>query len=61
MFENDIINMSELKEKTFELNKSIAKFEERLELIKININKSDMLKNNIKETFKDIEDLINHE
>lgn len=61
MYDNDVITMAELKEKTTELNKSILELEERLEFIRNNINRSDMLKNNLEETFKDIENLISDE
>ena len=61
MYDNDVITMAELKEKTAELNKSILELEERLEFIRNNINRSDMLKNNLEETFKDIENLISDE
>ena len=58
MFDNDVINMSELKMKTAEINKSIDVIEEKLKIVKLNISKSDMLKNNLSETFKDIENLL---
>lgn len=61
MFDNDVITMSELKAKTLEFNQSIAKLEEQLKIIKLNISKSDLLKNNLSETFKDIENLIKEE
>ena len=50
--------MSELKMKTAEINKSIDVVEEKLKIVKLNISKSDMLKNNLSETFKDIENLL---
>ena len=61
MFDNDIITMSELKAKTSEFNKLIFDVEERLKIVKLNISKSDLLKANLNETFKDIEDLLKEE
>lgn len=61
MFDNDIINISELKTKTTALNNSIAELEEKLKIINLNISKSDMLKNNLIETFSDIEKLLKEE
>ncbi len=61
MFDNDIITMSELKAKTSEFNKLIFDVEERLKIVKLNISKSDMLKANLNETFKDIESLLKEE
>lgn len=58
MFDNDIITMSELKTKTSEFNKLIFDTEERLKIVKFNISKSDMLKANLNEIFKDIEGLL---
>lgn len=53
--------MSELKAKTSEFNKLIFDVEERLKIVKLNISKSDLLKANLNETFKDIEDLLKEE
>ena len=61
MFDNDIITMSELKAKTSEFNKLIFNVEERLKIVRLNISKSDLLKANLNETFKDIEDLLKEE
>ena len=36
-------------------------FEERLKIVRLNISKSDLLKANLNETFKDIEDLLKEE
>lgn len=58
MFDNDIITMEELKNKTEELNKSISELDEKLKITKLNISKSDILKNNLSETFNDIENLL---
>ncbi len=61
MFDNDVISIKELKEKTKELNESIEELEAKLNFVKQNINKNDLLKNNINETFKDIEVLLSTE
>ena len=61
MFDNDIITMSELKAKTSEFNKLIFDVEERLKIVRLNISKSNLLKANLNETFKDIEDLLKEE
>lgn len=53
--------MSELKAKTSEFNKLIFNVEERLKIVRLNISKSDLLKANLNETFKDIEDLLKEE
>lgn len=58
MFDNDIITIDELRKKTAEFNESLIKLEEKLKIIKSNIDKSNILKNSMKETIKDIERLL---
>ena len=61
MYDNDIISMEELREKTQELNAAIAKLENELKLVQRNISKSDLLKNALGETFKDMDAVIRAE
>lgn len=58
MYDNDVISMEELKEKTIELNKTIDGLKDQLKFARLNMNKSDLLQNNLTETFKDIEKLL---
>lgn len=58
MFDNDIINLDELKLKTANLNNRIEKLNEDLKLTKLNITQNDLFQNSLAETFKDIETLV---
>lgn len=61
MYENDVIDISELKSKTKNINEEILKLNEKIKLVRRNIDKSDLLKNNLSVTFKNIEDLVSNE
>ncbi|MGX8700394.1 recombinase family protein [Caproiciproducens sp.] len=58
MYENEIISMEELREKTKELNGSIVKLEEELKLVQNHISKSDLLESGLNETFRDIDTVL---
>ena len=50
--------MEELREKTKELNDSIANLEEELKLVQNHISKSDLLQSGLNETFRDIDAVL---
>lgn len=58
MYENEIIDMPELKAKTQELNETIDRLSEELRLIQNNISKSDLLAGVLQETFRDLESVL---
>ena len=58
MYDNEIITMGELREKTKELNNSISNLEEELKLVKNHISKSDLLQSRLNETFRDIDTVL---
>jgi len=58
MYENEIISMEELRDKTKELNESIANLEEELKLVQNHISKSDLLQSGLNETFRDIDAVL---
>jgi predicted nuclease with TOPRIM domain len=58
MYDNEIITMDELRDKTKELNGTIARLEEELRQVQGNISKSDLLENGLSETFRDIEAVL---
>lgn len=58
MYENEIIDMQELKAKTQNLNQTIDRLSEELRLIQNNISKSDLLAGALKETFRDLESVL---
>lgn len=58
MYDNEIITMDELREKTKELNGTIARLEDELKLVQSNISKSDLLENGLNETFRDIDAVL---
>lgn len=61
MFNNDVLTMEELKEKTKEIHTEQERVERELKYITLNIRKSDMLKSLLEKTFKDIECLLGDE
>jgi len=58
MYDNDIIELDELREKSKELNETIERLENDLLLIQSNISKSDVLEMALADTFKDIETVL---
>jgi len=61
MFNNDIIDMKELKYKSKELNESIERLEADLLLVQRNITKSDVLETALTDTFKDIKTVLKND
>lgn len=57
MYDNDIIDMKELKSYTEQINADIAKVQKEIEHAKANISKSDLFKNEIITTLDDIEEI----
>ncbi|MCL2697996.1 MAG: recombinase family protein [Oscillospiraceae bacterium] len=61
MFNNDIIDMKELREKSKELNETIERLEADVLLVQRNITKSDVLETALTDTFKDIETVLKND
>jgi hypothetical protein len=59
LYDNEIITMEELHGKASELNATISRLEEELRLVKNHISKSDLLESGLKETFRDIDAVLN--
>lgn len=59
MYDNDIIDMIELKRYTADFNTEIEKIQNEIEYVKINISKSELLRKDINTTIEEIERLIN--
>ena len=58
MFDNDIIDIEELKNKNLEINVNIDKTKKQIELFKLNISKNNLLNNIVIKTFDDIEKFL---
>lgn len=58
MYDNDIISMEDLKEKTGSTNSQIKKLEEKLKMIKFGITQADKLEYGLTDTFKSIGDIL---
>ena len=58
MYDNDIISMEDLKEKTGSTNNQIKKLEEKLKMIKFGITQADKLEYGLTDTFKSIGDIL---
>ena len=58
MYDNDIIELNELREKSKEFNEIIERLEADLFLIQSNIKKNDVLEMSPADAFKDIETLL---
>ena len=58
MYEADVITITELKDKTNQINSDIDRITEDIRMVERNISKSDILKNVLNETFKDIESVL---
>ena len=61
MFQNEIINIKELKQYTSPLNEDLALLERELKLITSDIKESDILKKELTKTVKTIDDILNNE
>ena len=59
MYDNEIISMEELREKTTELNATVSRLEEELRLVKNHISKSDLLEIGLNEMFRNVDTLLN--
>ncbi len=58
MYDNDIISMEDLKEKTNSTNTEIKKLEEKLKMVKFGIAQADKLEYGLTNTFKSIGDIL---
>ena len=61
MFQNEIINIQELKKYTNPLNEDIARLERELKLITSEIKEKDVLEKELNKTIKIIDDILNNQ
>lgn len=61
MFQNEIINIQELKKYTNPLNEDIARLERELKLITSEIKEKDVLEKELSKTIKTVDDILNNE
>ena len=61
MFQNEIINIQELKKYTNPLNKDIARLERELKLITSEIKEKDVLEKELNKTIKTVDDILNNQ
>lgn len=61
MFQNEIINMQELKKYTNPLNEDIARLERELKLITSEIKEKDVLEKELNKTIKTVDDILNNQ
>ena len=61
MFQNEIINIQELKKYTNPLNEDIARLERELKLITSEIKEKDVLEKEPNKTIKTVDDILNNE
>ena len=61
MFQNEVINMQELKQYTNPLNEDIARLERELKLITSEIKEKDVLEKELTKTIKTVDDILNNE
>lgn len=61
MFQNEIINIQELKKYTNPLNEDIARLERELKLITSEIKEKDVLEKELTKTIKTVDDILNNE
>ena len=61
MFQNEIINIQELKKYTNPLNEDIARLERELKLITSEIKEKDVLEKELTRTISTIDDILNNE
>ena len=59
MYDNEIISMGDLKEKTASLNAEIKHLEEKLKMARYGITQGDKLQTGLVDTFKTIGDILN--
>ena len=60
MFQNEVINIKELKEYTNPLNEDIARLERELKLITSEIKEKDVLEKELTKTIKTVDDILNN-
>ena len=61
MFQNEVINIKELKQYTNPLNEDIARLERELKLITSEIKEKDVLEKELTKTIKTVDDILNNE
>ena len=61
MFQNEVINMQELKQYTNPLNEDIARLERELKLITSEIKEKDVLEKELTRTIKTVDDILNNQ
>ena len=61
MFQNEIINIQELKKYTNPLNEDIARLERELKLITSEIKEKDVLEKELTKTIKTVDDILNNQ
>ena len=61
MFQNDVINVKELKQYTNPLNEDIARLERELKLITSEIKEKDVLEKELTKTIKTVDDILNNQ
>ena len=61
MFQNEIINIQELKKYTNPLNEDIARLERKLKLITSEIKEKDVLEKELNKTIKTVDDILNNQ
>ena len=61
MFQNEIINIQELKKYTNPLNEDIARLERELKLITSEIKEKDVLQKELNKTIKTVDDILNNQ
>ena len=61
MFQNEVINIQELKQYTNPLNEDIARLERELKLITSEIKEKDVLEKELAKTISTVDDVLNNE
>ena len=61
MFQNEVINIQELKQYTNPLNEDIARLERELKLITSEIKEKDVLEKELSKTIKTVDDILNNQ
>ena len=61
MFQNEVINIKELKQYTNPLNEDIERLERELKLITSEIKEKDVLEKELTKTIKTVDDILNNE
>ena len=61
MFQNEVINMQELKQYTNPLNEDISRLERELKLITSEIKEKDVLEKELTKTIRTVDDILNND